>query len=122
MRLIVGIAFIVHGYPKIQNPTGWMGAHAIAPPPVMAAAAFAEFVGGVVLVLGICTSIAAFFIAVDMFVALFLAELPRGAAFSGPGHTYEPALLYLVVSAALVFAGPGRFSLDARLVRERAGP
>jgi hypothetical protein len=25
LRLVVGVAFVLHGWPKIQNPFGWMG-------------------------------------------------------------------------------------------------
>jgi uncharacterized membrane protein YphA (DoxX/SURF4 family) len=26
VRLVIGLAFILHGWPKIQNPMGWMNA------------------------------------------------------------------------------------------------
>jgi putative oxidoreductase len=26
IRLVMGIAFVLHGWPKIQNPMGWMNA------------------------------------------------------------------------------------------------
>jgi putative oxidoreductase len=34
LRLVAGIAFLYHGWPKIQNPMGWMGENAATPPPL----------------------------------------------------------------------------------------
>jgi len=31
LRLVVGLAFMFHGYGKIQNPFGWMGPDASIP-------------------------------------------------------------------------------------------
>ena len=47
VRLVAGTAFVLHGWPKIQNPTGWMGPDAPVPGALQAAAAVAEFGGGV---------------------------------------------------------------------------
>ena len=39
VRLVVGVAFLFHGWPKIQNPMGWMGEKAPVPGLLQAAAA-----------------------------------------------------------------------------------
>jgi putative oxidoreductase len=46
LRLVMGVAFVLHGWPKIQNPGGWMGAEAHVPAMLQALAALAEFAGG----------------------------------------------------------------------------
>jgi len=47
LRLVVGAAFLFHGWPKIQNPFGWMGPEAPMPGILLALAALAEFGGGI---------------------------------------------------------------------------
>jgi putative oxidoreductase len=46
MRLMVGLAFTMHGWSKIQNPFGWMGPDGFAPGIFQALAAVSEFGGG----------------------------------------------------------------------------
>jgi hypothetical protein len=46
LRLVMGAAFVLHGWPKIQNPFGWMGPEATMPGILIALAAVAEFGGG----------------------------------------------------------------------------
>ncbi|HSE64655.1 MAG TPA: DoxX family protein [Thermoanaerobaculia bacterium] len=119
LRLIVGAAFILHGWPKIQNPMAWMGDS--VHPILQLASAVAEFGGGIALILGFLTPIVAGALAINMAVALFLVHIPKGHAFvsSGPGGSFELPLVYLGVMVALFFVGPGRFSLDATLWRPR---
>ena len=45
LRLVMGAAFILHGWPKIQDPMGWMGPDAAMPAALLALAAVAEFGG-----------------------------------------------------------------------------
>ena len=125
VRLVMGAAFIQHGWPKIQNPTGWMNAMGMQSVPsfLQALAALAEFGGGIALVLGLLTPIAAFGIVCQMLGALLLVHLPKGDPFvaSAPGaSSYELALTYLVMAVLLIAVGPGRWSADACLFGKRA--
>ena len=43
MRLPIGVAFLFHGWPKIQNPFGWMGPEASVPAIFQFFAAVAEY-------------------------------------------------------------------------------
>jgi putative oxidoreductase len=122
LRLVMGVAFILHGWPKIQNPTGWMNAMGMGVPSFLQAlAAFAEFGGGIALVLGLLTPIAAFGLVCQMLGALLLVHFPNNDPFVGrPGQSsYELALVYLVVAVLLIALGPGRWSLDALLFGRR---
>ena len=125
VRLVMGAAFILHGWPKIQNPTSWMNAMGMQDVPsfLQALAALAEFGGGIALVLGLLTPIAAFGIVCQMLGALLLVHFPKGDPFVAQGRSsYELALVYLVMAVLLIALGPGRWSLDALLFgRRRAG-
>ena len=96
------------------------------PAALQAIAAFAEFAGGIALIAGFATPLFAFLIACDMFVAIFVVSIPRGAAFvsenpAKPG--FELALIYLAAALTLILIGAGAYSIDAsRSSRERPMP
>ena len=122
VRLVMGLAFVLHGWPKIQNPMGWMNAMGGSSVPsfLQALAALAEFGGGIALVLGLLTPIAAFGLVCQMIGALILVHIPQGHPFvSQGGPSSELALIYLVMSIMLIFLGPGKLSLDAALFGRR---
>ena len=114
LRLAAGAALMFHGWAKIHNPTGWMGPASTVPGFMQALAAVAEFGGGLALVLGLLTTIAAFGIVCDMVGALALVHVPHGDPFVGMGGpSMELAILYLGMGLLFMLAGPGSWSLDA---------
>jgi putative oxidoreductase len=114
LRLIVGLAFMHHGYGKIQKPFGWMGPDAAIPGAFQALAAVSEFVGGLAWMLGLLTPLASFGLACTMTVAVWTHAVVRHDPFVAAkgGGSYELASVYLCVALLLLLAGPGRFSLD----------
>jgi putative oxidoreductase len=92
--------------------TGYM--HIPAPLGVLAMAA--EFFGGLGLILGFLTRIAAFGIAVNMVVAVALVHRSFGFFMNWTGtqkgEGFEYHLLALAVTAFLMIRGAGAFSLD----------
>ena len=125
IRAIVGAVFVFHGSQKLFGWFGGPGMEAFTahianmglpggvPPQYLAyAAAISEFGGGILLILGLITPIAAICIAATMAVAVFKVH---GHAFAlandPPGMEY--ALTLGVVALGLVFTGAGRISLDA---------
>jgi putative oxidoreductase len=114
LRLVVGIAFMYHGYGKIQHPMTWMGPQSTYPGIFQALSAISEFVGGAALALGFLTRIAAFGMVCNMAVAVHLHMVKLGDPFVNAtgGSSYELALVYLVIGVLFLFAGPGRYSLD----------
>src|SRR5262249_57371293 len=66
LRVVVGAAFIFHGWPKIQAPFGWMGPDAPVPGVLQFLAALAEFAGGIALGVGLLSRLAALGIASTM--------------------------------------------------------
>ena len=124
LRLVTGAAFIQHGWPKIQNAFHWLD-QAPNPPPgfLQALAALSEFGGGIALILGLLTPLAALGIACTMVVAITTVHLPRGDPFvaAKPGEaSFEPAAVYLAIVITLLLVGPGLLSLDALLFGRRA--
>ena len=72
---------------------------------------FAEFFCAVFIILGLFTRLAAIPLIINMSVALFIAH---SGDFFGKG---ELSALFLTCFVTLLFAGPGRFSLDRFIVK-----
>jgi putative oxidoreductase len=123
LRLFAGSALTLHGWPKMQHAFDWMGSHAFAPGWLQAMSAFAEFGGGIALILGLLTPIFSFLILCNMAVAIFMVHLPKGDPFvATPGAhsgSLEPALSYLTIALLLMLIGPGVLSVDAMLFRQK---
>ncbi len=120
LRLLVGVALMIHGFGKIQNPTDWLGPNPPFPPALLAVAAFAEFGGGLLWILGLLTPLASLFIAGTMGGAIHFHAILKGDPFiSAGGKSYELAAVYLCVALVLLLAGPGRYSLDRLLFGEQ---
>jgi len=112
VRLVAGIALIMHGWEKIQSPFSWMGPDAPVPGILQGLAALSEFGGGLALVLGLLTSLAMVGVAITMAVAVYTHAVVKGDPMVGG---YELALLYLVIAILFIVVGPGKFALDNKI-------
>jgi putative oxidoreductase len=116
LRLIFGGAMIgLHGWGKLLK-FGELSAKFADPLGVghatsLVLALVGEVLCAALLVVGAYTRLAALGGAITMGVAFFLVHQGQ---LSGPGSG-EMAFLYFSAYIALVFAGAGRFSLDAKL-------
>ena len=120
LRFVAGLAFMLHGWGKIQNPFGWMGPDAFAPGFLQALAALSEFGGGLAWIIGLLTPLASLGIACTMAVAVYMHAIMNGDPFvSVGGPAYELAALYFCISVLLIATGPGRFSLDRPIFGRR---
>jgi putative oxidoreductase len=115
IRVIVGIVFLAHGSQKlfaygIDGVAAGMGQLGL-PLPYLSAAlvTFTEFFGGLALILGLATRLAAAPLAFAMLIATTVAH---GAAGFFLPTGYEFALLLLVLNVGLVLTGPGALALD----------
>ena len=122
LRVVVGIVFIAHGaqklftfgLPAVVQMFGHMG---IPAPSVLAPfVTLLEFVGGILLVVGLFTRWVALLIAIDMLVAILKVHL-AGGFFLPRG--YEFALTLMAASIALALTGPGAPALDG-IIRRRS--
>lgn len=112
VRLVVGVAMMMHGWGKIQSPMSWMGADAPVPGILQALAALSEFGGGLALILGLLTSLAMFGMACTMAVAVYVHAVTKGDPFVGG---YELATVYLVIAILFIAVGPGKYALDNKI-------
>jgi putative oxidoreductase len=119
LRLVVGVAFMLHGMPKLSHPMTWMnlfGMQRPAPGPLQALAALSEVGGGLAVLLGLVTRLGAFGVAATMVGALVTVHVPAHDPFVSPGRSSsELAVVYLAVAFLLMAIGPGPWSLDAIL-------
>lgn len=117
IRLVMGLAFILHGWPKMQSPFGWMGPDSPIPGVFQLLAAFSEFGGGIALILGLLVPLASLGLGFTMLVAFLFHAVVNGDPFVGQGASYELALVYLVLSIHFLIAGPGKYSLDQQIFK-----
>jgi putative oxidoreductase len=114
LRVFVGIAFLFHGYGKIVDITAF-AAEFDMPVVAAAAAAYTQFVSGVLMIFGLLTPLASAALATTMAVATF-SLIERGETVVSPhGHSWEASSFYLIATLAVLLLGPGRMSVDALL-------
>lgn len=112
LRVVLGAIMIAHGYGKVFGGLqkhaamvhglglpGWLGY----------LSAFAEFGGGILLIIGLVTRFAALAVCINMLVAVFKVHLKNG--LTGQGG-YEFALSLAAIAFALIFTGAGPISAD----------
>lgn len=127
LRIVAGAALMLHGLPKIQAPFGWMDARGPSGVPgvFQFLAAFSEFFGGLALIVGLLTPLAALGIAFTMAVGAVMGHISRGDPFVNPpgrqGGSWEPAAGYFAIALLLMLVGPGVLSLDALLFGKKRG-
>lgn len=123
LRTVVGAIFVAHGAQKLfvfglAGVTGAFEQMGI-PAPGLAGplVAFVEFFGGLALVIGLLTRLAAFGLAITMLGAILFVHLSAGL-FLPNGSEFALSLLAAVTFLAL--AGAGAYSLDAVIGVRRA--
>lgn len=129
LRLAVGLVFMAHGGQKLFGLWGGGGLERTATYfaglglepslPMALAAGTLEFAGGILLVLGAFTLLASLVLALEMGIAIWMADLATGFFINwslapGVAHGYEFNLTLIAALICLMLAGPGALSLDAR--------
>jgi len=134
-RVVLGIAFFAHGAQKLL---GWFGGpgleatvrtfhdHLGIPTPLVYLAIAAEFFGGLGLIVGLLSRIAALGVAITMLVAMFKVHWQFGFFINWfgdkQGHGIEYHLLAIALALVVIVHGAGALSLDRALYRQFAPP
>jgi len=124
-RLVLGIVFFAHGAQKVL---GWFGGYGFSgtmgffthgmgiPAPFALLAICAEFLGGLGLIVGFLSRIAAFGIFCNMLVAVIMVHHHFGFfmnwAGNQKGEGFEFHLLAMAIAFAIMVAGAGALSID----------
>jgi putative oxidoreductase len=125
IRIILGIVFFAHGSQKLL---GWFAGpglketmntlheHLGVPIPLAFLAVAAEFFGGLGLIVGLLSRVAAAGIAAIMLAAIVMVHGRYGLFLNWfgdrKGHGYEYHLLAIALAAVIVVKGSGAASLD----------
>ena len=127
LRVMLGVVFFAHGAQKVF---GWFGGPGFSGaihsftgmhiPVVLALCAIAaEFLGGLGLLVGLLTRLAALGIAVNMVVAIAMVHFRFGFFMNWNGNKagegIEYHLLVISIAISLIIRGAGAFSLDKML-------
>ena len=131
LRLVLGVVFFAHG---AQKMLGWFGGYGFSgtmgfftavmhiPAPFAFLAIAAEFFGGLGLIFGLLTRVAAFGIFCNMVVAVAMVHHNFGLFMNWTGaqkgEGYEYHLLVLAMTVFLMIRGAGAASVD-RLLSSR---
>ena len=124
LRLAMGVPFVGHGAQKVLGSFGGPGFAKWVSFPVpfsfmrpssvwMGAAALAELIGGLLILLGLFTRLGAFLIICVMLTAIFGVLWPKFFAPEG----MELAIAFLGMALALLIMGGGQASVDRLIAR-----
>jgi putative oxidoreductase len=115
MRLVLGIIMVRHGYDKVipsgalYSFTHMVSSHLHLPLALGYVAAFTEFFGGMLLIVGLLTRLAGIMVATDMAVAILKIHLHGGLEGS---NSFAFPLALFSIALMLVFTGCGALGLD----------
>lgn len=118
LRIGIGIMFIYHGFPKLTGgPEKWeklgmaMNYVGVSFVPVFWGfmAAFAEFFGGIFIILGLFFRPACILLVITMAVASIM-HLKKGDGLKVAAHAIESGILFF----SLILIGPGKYSIDKK--------
>lgn len=131
VRVVLGVVFLAHGAQKVL---GWFGGygfnatmagmeHMGIPAPLAFLAIAAEFAGGLGLIVGLLSRVAAFGIGVEMIIAIATVHGANGLFMNWVGNQkgegFEYHLLALALLAVVLLRGAGALSLDGMISRWR---
>jgi putative oxidoreductase len=120
LRITVGVIMAVHGWMKLTNLETVMGHFEKMGLPFPALSTYlataGEFLGGLGLVVGLLTPIAAFGVFCTMTVAVLAVHIKNGLLASNNGCEYP--LTLMVTAFYFMMKGAGPYSLDAIIAKK----
>lgn len=121
IRIMAGVAFILHGMPKFNDLLGTQGFFASVgiPADLALLIGLLEVIGGILLIVGLVTRVATILFAVEMMCAILIVK--AGNSFMGQGG-FEVDLLLMSISISLAISGPGRLSIEREIIKREIFP
>jgi len=118
MRIACALPFLFHGSAILFGAFGGPGPKGFAgfmhaPDAVGYLVGLAQFAGGLAILLGALLRVGAICVMIVMLGAIYLVHLSHGYDINQGGMEY--ALTEFLLSAGLLFAGPGKYSLSSML-------
>ncbi len=106
----IGVIFIVHSLKKFDPSwQEWLASIGI-PPEMQLPIALAEFIGGILLLVGVLTRVTGAIFAVILLGAIFHIRWENGFFVSKGGWEWDLVMLAAVL--VIIVAGPGRISIS----------
>ena len=122
VRLITGIIILAHGWQKLTemgpgNFGGQMLAGLGVPLPMFMGyvVTFTEIIGGLLLIVGFLSRLAALLLTINLVVAILLVKVNVGFLSGSSGTGAELDLALIAGFLVILFAGPGSLSVDHAL-------
>lgn len=118
LRVIVGIAIVMHGLPKVKGAwkqSGeWIKSMGV-PADAAVLVTILEFFGGIFLIVGLIVPIVAGFLAIQFLAIIIVKKVKMHAALIGSQQkpSYEIDFTYLLLALVLVVLGAGVLSVDS---------
>ena len=122
IRVFFGWGLVLHGYQKLTHGGPFHWGDALGIPPFWQSMAFlGEFAGGMGVMVGLLTPLAALGITITMITAFLKVHLPAHEVYVNMegGPNYEVAAHYLIFAVGVLISGPGALSLDALIFGRR---
>lgn len=126
LRVVLGIIFAYHGYVKLFVKGQLVGtATSFAQVGIPLAnvsavvVAFAEFIGGLLLLIGLLTRWTSLVLIFEMLVAFFKVHLKSGFFISSKAYGYEFVLLILAALFVILINGAGALSFGKKFFRSK---
>ena len=115
LRLLLGGLTVAHGVMKTPNMAGFAAAWGL-PGPVAWAVACTQIVGGLCLILGLATPLAALAqLGLNGVITAMLILRAKEPFLAPARHSWSIGLIYAGMSLIILIGGPGAFALDDAL-------
>ena len=113
LRMVCAYLFLQHGTAKLLHVPHVADFDQVQLVSLTGMAGLIEIVGGILLLLGLFTRLAAFIMSGEMAVAYFMAHAPAGNVLLPMLNEGELAVLYCFVLLFFAAAGAGAWSVDS---------
>lgn len=114
LRIVCGYLVLLHASAKLFHVPHVAYFDTLELFSLLGAAGVIEFIGGILIVLGLFTRPAAFVLSGEMAFAYFIGHVPSGSFLMPLMNGGEPAVLFSFIFLFIAATGPGKWSLDAR--------